>query len=46
MATAGHSSEVGKAFHVTRERIRQIEARALDKLRAQNPDGELQDYLD
>ena len=45
----GHSrtlSEVGKAFHVTRERIRQIEARALDKLRAQSLDGELQDYLD
>jgi RNA polymerase primary sigma factor len=45
----GHSrtlSEVGKAFQVTRERIRQIEARALDKLRTQNLDGALQDYLD
>ena len=38
--------EVGKAFQVTRERIRQIEARALDKLRAQSLDYELQDYLD
>ena len=39
-------SEVGKAFHVTRERIRQIEARALDKLRAQSLVGKFQDYLD
>ena len=38
--------EVGKAFQVTRERIRQIEARALDKLRAQSLDYELQDNLD
>ena len=29
-------SEVAKAFHVSRERIRQIEARALEKLRALN----------
>ena len=45
----GHSrtlSEVGKAFQVTRERIRQIEARALDKLRAQSLADEFQDYLD
>jgi RNA polymerase primary sigma factor len=38
--------EVGKAFQVTRERIRQIEARALSKLRAQSPGYQLQDYLD
>jgi RNA polymerase primary sigma factor len=38
--------EVGKEFQVTRERIRQIEARALDKLRAQSLDYELQDNLD
>jgi RNA polymerase primary sigma factor len=45
----GHSrtlAEVGEALQVTRERIRQIEARALDKLRAQSPDDTLQDYLD
>jgi len=39
-------AEVGKAFRVTRERIRQIEARALDKLRAQSSGYQLQDYLD
>ena len=38
--------EVGKAFQVTRERIRQIEARALSKLRAQSLGSMLQDYLD
>jgi RNA polymerase primary sigma factor len=38
--------EVGKAFQVTRERIRQIEARALNKLRAQSLGDELLDYLD
>ena len=38
--------EVGKAFQLTRERIRQIEAKALSKLRAQSPGYELQDYLD
>jgi RNA polymerase primary sigma factor len=45
----GHShtlAEVGKHFQVTRERIRQIEARALDKLRAQSLDYEIQDYLE
>jgi RNA polymerase primary sigma factor len=45
----GHSrtlEEVGKEFQVTRERIRQIEARALSKLRAQSLGYELQDYLD
>jgi RNA polymerase primary sigma factor len=39
-------AEVGKAFQVTRERIRQIEAKALDKLRAHSSGYELQDYLD
>ena len=39
-------AEVGKAFQVTLERIRQIEAGALDKLRSQSSGYELQDYLD
>jgi RNA polymerase primary sigma factor len=39
-------AEVGTAFQVTRERIRQIEARALDKLRTESLGYELQDYLD
>jgi RNA polymerase primary sigma factor len=39
-------AEVGKTFHVTRERIRQIEARALSKLRAENLGSMLQDYLE
>ena len=38
--------EVGKAFQLTRERIRQIEAKALHKLRAQSHGYKLQDYLD
>jgi RNA polymerase primary sigma factor len=38
--------EVGKQFQVTRERIRQIEASALGKLRAHSRDEALQDYLD
>jgi RNA polymerase primary sigma factor len=45
----GHShtlAEVGQAFQVTRERIRQIEARALDKLRSHSSGYELHDYLD
>jgi RNA polymerase primary sigma factor len=33
--------EVGQIFGVTRERIRQIEARALMKLREQSPAGRL-----
>ena len=36
--------EVGKEFNVTRERIRQIEAKALRKLR--HPSRKLRDYLD
>ncbi len=39
-------AEVGQAFQVTRERIRQIEARALDKLRSHSAGYELRDYLD
>jgi RNA polymerase primary sigma factor len=39
-------AEIGTVFQVTRERIRQIEARALDKLRSHSSGYELQDYLD
>ncbi len=38
--------EVGRAFGVTRERIRQIEAKALRKLRRPNFSRQLRDYLD
>lgn len=38
--------EVGKTFNVTRERIRQIEAKALRKLRQLSYAHHLQDYLD
>ncbi|GLV55177.1 RNA polymerase sigma factor SigA [Dictyobacter sp. S3.2.2.5] len=38
--------EVGKTFNVTRERIRQIEAKALRKLRQLSTTHHLQDYLD
>jgi RNA polymerase primary sigma factor len=38
--------EVGKAFGVTRERIRQIEAKALRKLRHPSRSKKLKDYLD
>ena len=37
--------EVGREFHVTRERIRQIEARALRKLRHPSRSRQLRDYL-
>ncbi len=37
--------EVGKHFRVTRERIRQIEAKALKKLRTPNRSRKLRDYL-
>jgi len=37
---------VGKEFHVTRERIRQIEAKALRKLRHPSRSRKLKDYLD
>lgn len=38
--------EVGKEFKVTRERIRQIEAKALRKLRHPSRSKKLKDYLD
>ena len=38
--------EVGKEFNVTRERIRQIEAKALRKLRHPSRSKKLKDYLD
>lgn len=38
--------EVGKEFEVTRERIRQIEAKALKKLRHPSRSKKLKDYLD
>ena len=38
--------EVGKEFDVTRERIRQIEAKALRKLRGPKKSNKLKDYLD
>jgi RNA polymerase primary sigma factor len=37
--------EVGREFHVTRERIRQIEAKALRKLRFPSLSKKLRDYL-
>ncbi|MBR3397696.1 MAG: RNA polymerase sigma factor RpoD [Lachnospiraceae bacterium] len=45
----GHArtlEEVGKEFNVTRERIRQIEAKALRKLRHPSRSRKLRDYLD
>lgn len=44
----GHTrtlEEVGKEFHVTRERIRQIEAKALRKLRHPSRSKKLKDFL-
>jgi RNA polymerase primary sigma factor len=38
--------EVGKEFNVTRERIRQIEAKALRKLRHPSHSRKLKDYLE
>ena len=38
--------EVGKEFNVTRERIRQIEAKALRKLRHPTRSKKLKDFLD
>ena len=38
--------EVGKEFDITRERIRQIEAKALRKLRHPSRSKRLRDYLD
>jgi len=45
----GHSrtlEEVGRHFKVTRERIRQIEAKALKKLRHPSRSRKLRDYLE
>ena len=38
--------EVGKVFDITRERIRQIEAKALRKLRHPSRSKKLKDFLD
>jgi RNA polymerase primary sigma factor len=38
--------EVGREFHVTRERIRQIEAKALWKIKHPNRSRKLRDFLD
>ena len=38
--------EVGREFNVTRERIRQIEAKALRKLRHQSKSKKLKDFLE
>ena len=38
--------EVGAEFNITRERIRQIEAKALRKLRHPSRSKKLKDYLD
>jgi RNA polymerase primary sigma factor len=38
--------EVGREFNVTRERIRQIEAKALRKLRHPSLSKKLKDYLE
>jgi RNA polymerase primary sigma factor len=38
--------EVGREFKVTRERIRQIESKALRKLRHPSRSRKLKDYLD
>ena len=38
--------EVGKQFDVTRERIRQIESKAIRKLKHPNMSKKLRDYID
>ena len=44
-ARARTLEEVGKEFEVTRERIRQIEAKALRKLRHPSRSKKLRDYM-
>ncbi|MEI3211198.1 MAG: sigma factor-like helix-turn-helix DNA-binding protein [Lachnospiraceae bacterium] len=46
MAEQEPFEEVGKEFNVTRDRIRQIEAKALRKLRHPSRSHKLKDYLD
>ena len=46
MSTDHTLEEVGKQFDVTRERIRQIEAKALRKLRHPSRSRKLKDYLE
>ena len=46
MSTDHTLEEVGKQFDVTRERIRQIEAKALRKLRHPNRSEQLRSFLD
>ena len=46
MARARTLEELGKEFNVTRERVRQIEAKALRKLRHPSRAKLLRDYLD
>lgn len=38
--------EVGKAFGITRERVRQIEVKTIAKLRRPVPSGQLRGFLD
>jgi RNA polymerase primary sigma factor len=44
--TQPHAGRVGREFNVTRERIRQIEAKALRKLRHPTRSRKLKDYLE
>ena len=46
MNTAHTLEEVGKQFDVTRERIRQIEAKALRTLRPPSRSAQLRSFLD
>ncbi|MEZ4307017.1 MAG: sigma factor-like helix-turn-helix DNA-binding protein [Polyangiaceae bacterium] len=41
-----HTLEVGQDFEVTRERIRQIEAKALRKLRHPSRSKQLKSFID